>query len=90
MPTPSHGLLREQRARKKAQPELNREHYDILVGRPYGESLRNHLQRNDVRIIRMVDEFVHIIELEGDSDLDRVEQLIEDWTNGTDFTPHLA
>jgi len=27
---------REQRAREKARPELNREHHDILVGHPYG------------------------------------------------------
>jgi len=89
MSSPSQGKfnLRERNARDKARPQLNREHCDILVGRPYGKKLSNFLRQNGVAIVNILDEFVDIIEIAKESDLDKVDRLIEDWTKGDDFTP---
>jgi hypothetical protein len=78
---------REQRARAKACPELNREHRDILVGRPYGEPLMAYLKSNGVKGLVKEESFADMIILGSDTILDDVERLLQLWTEGADFRP---
>ena len=70
---------REQRAREKARPELNREHHDILVGHPYGASLLAFLESRGIAGLTAVESFADIICLAQDTNLDAVEALIAEW-----------
>ncbi len=79
--------LREQRARREARAALNREHRDILVGSQCGTKLKSFLEQNGIHVIATEESFGDMLGLAGDADLDRVEQLIEDWEKGADFAP---
>lgn len=80
--------LREKRAREKARPELCRKHGDIIVGRPYGASLEAYLESNGISGTVQEESFCDIIILGPSADLDRVNDLIVQWMDGGDFTPH--
>ena len=83
-----HFSRREKRAREKARPELDRRYRDIIVGRPYGASLTAYLESNGITGNVREESFCDIIILDGSADLDRVQDLMDQWKRGEDFTPH--
>lgn len=77
---------RERRARLEADPQLVREHYEITIGGNQAESLTSFLRSRGIRIVEREDDFVAILRLDRNTDLELVESMVERWLNGEDLT----
>jgi len=79
-----HFSRREKRAREKARPELDRKCRHILVGESRGACLKAYLESNGISGTVQEEPSGHIISLGPSADLDRVQDLMDQWKRGED------
>ncbi len=79
-----HLSRREERARKKASPELCRTFRQIFVGESRGACLKAYLESNGISGTVQEEPSGHIISLGPSADLDRVQDLMNQWERGGD------
>jgi hypothetical protein len=75
---------RELKARRTADPELNREYSEIVISNPFGEKLGSFLRSKGITIA-VKEDSVDSSKLGGDPDLDAVQGLIAAWLKGEDL-----